>query len=179
MTKLESTAIACFKTIVESFIAHPDELKVTAMEGKDWVTVRPSCNSKDFGRLVGGGGSTYKILTMLMAMAGEKNGKRFILQKLPNTFGEREFPTPTRLRNNWTAAETQQIEKKLRAIAASVLTHRFDISCNGTEKETVFKMKIDDSEPLRVQHEELIFALSRIIGAVGKAHGREIRVESA
>lgn len=179
MTRLESTAIACFKTLVESFIAHPDELKVTAMEGRDWVTVRPSCNSKDFGRLVGGGGSTYKILTMLMALAGEKNGKRFILQKLPNTFGEREFPTPTRLRNNWTASETQQIEKKLRAIAASVLTHRFDISCNGSEHETVFKMKIDDNEPLPVQHGELIFAFSRILNAIGKAHGREIKVESA
>jgi predicted RNA-binding protein YlqC (UPF0109 family) len=179
MTKLESTAIACFKTIVESFIAYPDELTVSAMEGRDFVTVLASCNSKDFGRLVGDGGSTFKILKMLLALTGEKNGKRFILQRLPKTLGEREFPTPTRLRNNWTAAETQQIEKKLRAIAAIVLTHRFDISCNGTENETVFKMKIDDNEPLPVQHEELIFALSRIIGAVGKAHGREIRVESA
>ncbi len=179
MTKLESTAIACFKTIVESFIAYPEELKATAMEGNDYVAVQPSCNSKDFGRLIGDGGSTYKILKMLMALAGEKNGKRFILQRLPINHGEREFPTPTRLRNNWTSADTTKIETKLRAIAASVLTHRFDISCNGTEHETIFKMKIDDSESLPIQHEDLIFAFSKIIYAVGQVHGREIKVESA
>ena len=179
MTRLESTAIAYFKTTVESFIAYPGDLKVTAMEGEDWVTVRPSCNSLDFGRIIGGGGKLYVMISMLMELAGGKAGKKFVLQRLANVHGPRELKKPTPPKEDWSAMDTLKVEHKLRDILNGILIHTFAIHCSGDKGRTTLKVKIDDNEPLPIQHEDLIFALSRIIGAIGNVLGREIKVESA
>ena len=179
MTKNESIAIAYFKTLVESFIAHPQDLKVSAMEGEDWVTIRPSCNSRDFGRIVGSGGKTFKLLSMLMELAGNKAGKKFVLQRLPNTHGEREFPTPAKPKVGWGNADAVKIENRLKDILDGILIHKFRIYSSGHAHMTVLRLEIDDNEPLPIQHEDLIFAVSRIVGAIGATLGREIKVESA
>ncbi len=179
MTKHEQTASDYFRTLVESFIAHPADLKVTAMEGEDWVTVRPSCNSRDFGRIIGGGGTLYPLLSMLMELAGDKAGKKFVLQRLANVHGPRELKKPTPPNKNWSAMDTLKVEHKLRDMLNGILIHKIDIFCGGDSVATVLCVKIDDNEPLPIQHEDLIFALSRIIGAVGATLGREIKVESA
>jgi predicted RNA-binding protein YlqC (UPF0109 family) len=179
MTKNEAIAIAYFKTLVESFIAHPQDLKVSAIEDADWVSVRPSCNSKDFGRIVGSGGKLYIILKMLMGLAGKKAGKEFLLQRMAPAQGDREFINPTPAKENWSKSDTEKVGWILRDIAKGVLKNDFAFHAKGDTERTVLKIAIDDNEPLPIQHEDLIFALSRIIGAVGNVLGREIKVESA
>ena len=142
MTKNESIAIAYFKTLVESFIAHPADLKVTAMEGEDWVTVRPSCNSRDFGRIVGAGGTLYTILRSMMELAGNKAGKKYVLQRLPNIHGPREFVKPTPAKENWSKSDTEKVGWILRDIAKGVLKNDFAFHAKGDTGRTVFKILI-------------------------------------
>src|ERR1039458_8857642 len=149
MTRLESTAIAYFKTTVESFIAYPGDLKVTAMEGKDWVTVRPSCNSLDFGRIIGGGGKLYVMISMLMELAGGKAGKKFVLQRLANVHGPRELKKPTPPKEDWSAMDTMKVEHKLRDILNGILIHKFKIVSSGHAHMTIFRVGTDDNEPDR------------------------------
>lgn len=179
MTQLETFAANYFRTLVQSFIAHPAELKVTAQEGPDWITVRPHCDSRDFGRIVGAGGNTYKLLTILMELAGQKAGKKFILQRIPNTNGPRETIRPAQPKHDWNAQDTAFAQGVLKNILNGVLVHDAKITPSGDAKRTVFKIKLNDNEPLEIQHEALTVTVSRILNAIGRAHGRDIYVEQA
>ena len=179
MTKNETIAVNYFKTLVESFIAHPKELNVTAREGQDWVRVKPWPDSRDFGRIVGTGGETYKRLTNLMELAGIKAGKQFVLERLPSTYGPRETKLPGKTKADWNGADTMAVATILHNILDGILTFQPTIMAEGDSKSTIFKVKIDDNEPLASHHEEVIECVSRIIGAVGFVRGRDIKVKPA
>ena len=176
----ENFASHYFKVLVGSFIAYPNELKVTPINATDYVKVVPRCDSRDFGRIAGGGGETYKILKMLMRLAGDKHGKPIILERMARPLNtQREFPTPFRAKPDWNSQDTKKVEQILEQILTGVLRREFKIDSRGDAERTTFRVTIDDNEPLEIAHEELINALSRIIYAVGQARGREIYVTSA
>jgi hypothetical protein len=116
---------------------------------------------------------------MLMELAGKKAGNKFTLQRLPNTHGEREFIKPTPYKKDWNSADTKKAEAILGQILEGILDGDFTITTRGNENQTFFLINIDDSEPLPIQHEDLILALSWIMNAIGQNIGREIRVEKA
>lgn len=176
----ETFAIHFLRILVESFIGYPDKLKMRAVNEANFARIIPIPDSRDFGRIVGSGGAMYANLTLLMRLAGKKHGKTFLLERMAKpTNGEREFPTPKRAKEDWSTQDTQKVEAILRQILDGILEHYYTITTRGDDVRTTFIVKIEDSEPLPIQQEEVLNAVSRVLGAIGNVRGRDISVSPA
>ena len=68
-----------------SFVAreladHPDELVVTAVDGKQTTIFEVRCHPQDVGRLIGRSGKTIAALRTLLSSVATKHGRRAVLE---------------------------------------------------------------------------------------------------
>lgn len=165
-----------FKLLVMHFIGRPADLKVRASNGEGFISITPSCNPLDFGRIVGSGGDNYTRLKILMQLAGEKRGQIYKLERIQSIGGEREKNTPPKLKTNWSAADTKAVKEILEGILSGILVHDYSITPEGNADHTNFRVKLDDSEPLSIDQKEFVEIVSRIIGAIGYVRGRKMKM---
>ena len=70
-----------FVTYVARELAdHPDDVTVTAVDGKQTTILEVRCNPKDVGRLIGRSGKTVAALRTLLSNVAAKHGRRAVLE---------------------------------------------------------------------------------------------------
>lgn len=68
--------------VVQQLVEYPDEAILTHREESGKIIFQLSLRKNDAGRLIGKGGSTVNALRELLNAAGERQGKKVILEIL-------------------------------------------------------------------------------------------------
>jgi len=68
--------------IVSSLVDGPDQISVNAIEESDRTTFELRVASEDLGKVIGKQGRTARSIRALLDSAGDKQGKRFVLEIL-------------------------------------------------------------------------------------------------
>lgn len=59
---------------------HPDEIKVTQVDGKQTTILEVRCHPQDVGRLIGRSGKTIAALRTLLSNVAAKHNRRAVLE---------------------------------------------------------------------------------------------------
>ena len=65
--------------IVKALVTEPDAVEVREREGEKGAVIEVRVGAGDMGRLIGREGRTIKAIRSLLFAAGQKHGKRFVL----------------------------------------------------------------------------------------------------
>ena len=68
--------------IVGSLVDGPEQISVNAIEESDRTTFELRVASEDLGKVIGKQGRTARSIRALLDSAGDKQGKRFVLEIL-------------------------------------------------------------------------------------------------
>jgi predicted RNA-binding protein YlqC (UPF0109 family) len=68
--------------IVSSLVDGPEQISVNAIEESDRTTFELRVASEDLGKVIGKQGRTARSIRALLDSAGDKQGKRFVLEIL-------------------------------------------------------------------------------------------------
>ena len=68
--------------IVSSLVDGPDQISVNTIEESDRTTFELRVASEDLGKVIGKQGRTARSIRALLDSAGDKQGKRFVLEIL-------------------------------------------------------------------------------------------------
>ena len=68
--------------IVSSLVDGPDQISVNAIDESDRTTFELRVASEDLGKVIGKQGRTARSIRALLDSAGDKQGKRFVLEIL-------------------------------------------------------------------------------------------------
>jgi len=68
--------------VVQQLVKYPDEAILTHREESGIIIFQLSLRKSDVGRLIGKGGTTINALRELLNAAGEKQGKKVVLEIL-------------------------------------------------------------------------------------------------
>ena len=66
--------------IARSLVDHPDDIKITEIDGECTVVFELRCNKEDTGKVIGKSGKTVSAMRTLLNTLAAKNGKRAILE---------------------------------------------------------------------------------------------------
>jgi uncharacterized protein len=70
------------ESIAKALVDHPDEVKVSAIEGEQVTVLELRVHPEDLGKVIGRQGRTAKSIRTLLGAAGMKLRKRFTLEIL-------------------------------------------------------------------------------------------------
>lgn len=65
--------------IVKSLVGEPDSVEVSEETGNRATVIKVCVGENDMGRIIGREGRTIKAVRSLLFYAGQKQGKRFVL----------------------------------------------------------------------------------------------------
>lgn len=68
------------KQIFRSLVDHPDEVKLTEVEGERTVIYEIRCNQSDLGKVIGKSGKTIGSIRTLMSTIAAKQGRRAMIE---------------------------------------------------------------------------------------------------
>jgi len=68
--------------IARALVDHPEDVQVTEVEGEQTTVLELRVNNQDLGKVIGRQGRTARAIRTLLAAAGMKVGKRFVLEIL-------------------------------------------------------------------------------------------------
>ena len=68
--------------LVKAFVDHPDAVRVSEGSRPDATVLELRVDPEDLGKVIGRQGRTARALRTLVSIAGEKAGRRIILQIL-------------------------------------------------------------------------------------------------
>lgn len=66
--------------VVRALVDHPDDVRVTAIEGDCTMIYEVRCHAKDIGKVIGKSGKTVAAIRTILATAASKIGKRAVLE---------------------------------------------------------------------------------------------------
>ena len=70
------------EAIARALVDHPDEVKVTSVDGSQVTVLELRVHPEDLGKVIGRQGRTAKAIRTLLGAAGMKLHKRFTLEIL-------------------------------------------------------------------------------------------------
>jgi uncharacterized protein len=70
------------ESIAKALVDHPDEVKVSAVDGEQVTVLELRVHPEDLGKVIGRQGRTAKSIRTLLGAAGMKLKKRFTLEIL-------------------------------------------------------------------------------------------------
>ncbi|HSY59385.1 MAG TPA: KH domain-containing protein [Terriglobales bacterium] len=70
------------ESIAKALVDHPDDVKVSAIEGEQVTVLELRVHPEDLGKVIGRQGRTAKSIRTLLGAAGMKLRKRFTLEIL-------------------------------------------------------------------------------------------------
>jgi len=82
MTTTSSGLVTMLETLVKAFVDHPDSVQASEGSRLDALVVELKVDPEDLGRVIGRQGRTARALRTLVGLAGQKTGRRIILQIL-------------------------------------------------------------------------------------------------
>jgi Predicted RNA-binding protein (contains KH domain) len=68
--------------IAKALVDHPDDVQVTEVEGEQTTVLELRVRNEDLGKVIGRQGRTARAIRTLLAAAGMKVRKRFVLEIL-------------------------------------------------------------------------------------------------
>lgn len=68
--------------IAKALVDHPEDVQVTEVEGEQTTVLELRVRSEDLGKVIGRQGRTARAIRTLLAAAGMKIHKRFVLEIL-------------------------------------------------------------------------------------------------
>lgn len=68
--------------IARALVDHPEDVRVTEVEGEQTTVLELRVNNEDLGKVIGRQGRTARAIRTLLAAAGMKVQKRFVLEIL-------------------------------------------------------------------------------------------------
>jgi hypothetical protein len=68
--------------IARALVDHPEEVRVTEVEGEQTTVLELRVQNEDLGKVIGRQGRTARAIRTLLAAAGMKVQKRFVLEIL-------------------------------------------------------------------------------------------------
>lgn len=68
--------------IAKALVDHPDDVQVTEIEGEQTTVLELRVRNEDLGKVIGRQGRTARAIRTLLAAAGMKVHKRFVLEIL-------------------------------------------------------------------------------------------------
>ncbi len=68
--------------IARALVDHPEDVQVTEVEGEQTTVLELRVNNQDLGKVIGRQGRTARAIRTLLAAAGMKVNKRFVLEIL-------------------------------------------------------------------------------------------------
>jgi len=78
--------VSAMKDLVEeiarALVDHPEEVRVTEVEGEQTTVLELRVQNEDLGKVIGRQGRTARAIRTLLAAAGMKVQKRFVLEIL-------------------------------------------------------------------------------------------------
>jgi len=78
--------VSAMKTLLEdiakALVDHPEDVQVTEVEGEQTTVLELRVNTDDLGKVIGRQGRTARAIRTLLAAAGMKVNKRFVLEIL-------------------------------------------------------------------------------------------------
>ena len=71
---------AFLEYVVKGLVQHPEEVTVTPVEREGTTVYELRLNPQDVGKIIGRQGRTVKALRSLLHAAGQKQGRRYVLE---------------------------------------------------------------------------------------------------
>jgi len=68
--------------IARALVDHPEDVRVTEVEGEQTTVLEVRVHNEDLGKVIGRQGRTARAIRTLLAAAGMKVQKRFVLEIL-------------------------------------------------------------------------------------------------
>jgi len=77
------------ETVCKALVDHPDDVKVTQIDGEQTTILELRVNPSDLGKVIGKQGRTARAIRIILAAAGMKQGRRYNLEII-ESFDEKE-----------------------------------------------------------------------------------------
>jgi predicted RNA-binding protein YlqC (UPF0109 family) len=68
------------ETIAKSLVDHPEQVKVTEIQGEKTSVIELSVAKEDLGKIIGKQGRTARAMRTILSAASSKNNKRVVLE---------------------------------------------------------------------------------------------------
>jgi predicted RNA-binding protein YlqC (UPF0109 family) len=66
--------------VIRALVDHPDDVRVTSIEGDRTMIYEVRCHAKDIGKVIGKSGKTVAAIRTILSTAASKAGKRAVLE---------------------------------------------------------------------------------------------------
>lgn len=66
--------------VVRQLVDHPDEVKLTAVDGEKTAVYELRCHAEDIGKIIGKSGKTVGAIRTLLMTVAAKQGRRAVLE---------------------------------------------------------------------------------------------------
>jgi hypothetical protein len=71
---------ALIEHIVRALVDHPDDIRITEVDGEKTVVFELRCHPEDIGKVIGKSGKTVGAIRTLLNTAATKEGRRAMLE---------------------------------------------------------------------------------------------------
>lgn len=175
-TKLNQIAKDAFLEIVSPMVKHEADVECVGIHfNSGTLYLEPRCNEEDKGQLIGAKQGNYKAIQTLFALVGVKNGTNFELLPLaPSVKGTRALPRPFHPSMSFRLEEAETMLERLMNL---ILEMDFQIERETKHGEINFVVTIDRNEGFTTEIEDVVFALSKVMHAIGRMRGRILYVK--
>ncbi len=68
------------KYIVCALVDHPEDVRITEVDGERTVVFELQCNAEDIGKIIGKSGKTVGAIRTLISTVAARSGKRAMLE---------------------------------------------------------------------------------------------------
>jgi len=68
------------ETIAKSLVDHPEQVRVTEIQGEKTSVIELSVAKEDLGKIIGKQGRTARAMRTILSAASSKNNKRVVLE---------------------------------------------------------------------------------------------------
>lgn len=66
--------------ILRPLVDHPDEIRITTLDGEKTLLMELRCNSQDIGKIIGKNGKTIGSVRTLISTLAARSGRRALIE---------------------------------------------------------------------------------------------------
>lgn len=164
--------------LVKGFVRHKESVTVNLEEVKGFVSMEVVTHVAEISKAIGGGGATFVSMQTICSVIAQRMGFKFhyAVRDVPQALRVREFEPPFKAEVNWSK---ETILRQFYDVCALLFTENFifeEINSKLDKDVTTIELVISEHELKYVPDIQLAEGLSRVFGAIGRAHGRKLRV---
>ncbi|MCX7818755.1 MAG: KH domain-containing protein [Kiritimatiellae bacterium] len=71
---------AMLEYILRHLVDHPDQVRITEVQGERTAMYEVRCHADDIGKVIGKNGKTIGAIRLLLSTAAARNGRRAVLE---------------------------------------------------------------------------------------------------